>query len=185
VLDTTRELRCFVNGQYVGSQFCRTARLAWPPMRLTSGLTRPNFAAAPRLLSVLPPKPSLDRNGDRQPQPASGICDHAGPGFVCERQPSTCANTGSEWRTVSNAMSLSQCVQALYSKLCPAPGDAHGRSGDVTASCRRVEQSNDNNRFRVLAEQTATTASEPVTMRSPDCRPGRSSRRTFAACTAR
>ncbi len=53
-------------------------------------------------------------------------------------------------------MSLNQCVQALYAGTCVRPGEAqYGRWGELTLRLvpRRVEQSNDNNRFRALAEQ--------------------------------
>ena len=53
-------------------------------------------------------------------------------------------------------MSLSQCVQALYAGTCVRPGDAqYGRHGNLTLRLvpRRVEQSTDNTRFRILADQ--------------------------------
>ena len=53
-------------------------------------------------------------------------------------------------------MSLNQCVQALYAGTCVGPGDAqYGRHGNLTLRLvpRRVEQSTDNTRFRILADQ--------------------------------
>jgi hypothetical protein len=64
--------------------------------------------------------------------------------------------TGSDWRQISNDMSLNQCVQALYAGTCVRPGDAqYGRHGNLTLRLvpRRVEQSDDNTRFRILADQ--------------------------------
>jgi hypothetical protein len=71
-------------------------------------------------------------------------------GAPCQRY------TGSEWRQLSNDMTLNQCVQALYAGTCVRPGDAqYGRHGSVSLRLvpRRVEQSNDNTRFRILADQ--------------------------------
>lgn len=72
------------------------------------------------------------------------------PGAVCLRY------AGSDWRTVSAGISLQGCVQALYSGVCVRPGEAlYGRWGETTLRLvpRRVEQSSDNTRFRVLTEQ--------------------------------
>ncbi len=65
-------------------------------------------------------------------------------------------HTGDDWRVLSTGMSLNACVQALYAGTCVRPGEAqYGRWGDTTLRLvpRRVEQSNDNTRFRTLAEQ--------------------------------
>ena len=65
-------------------------------------------------------------------------------------------HTGSDWRSLSNNMSLEACVQALYSGTCVRPGDAqYGRWGDTTVRlvAGRVEQSADNSRFSTLVEQ--------------------------------
>jgi hypothetical protein len=65
-------------------------------------------------------------------------------------------HTGSDWRTLSGNMGLNACVQALYAGTCVRPGDAqYGRWGETTLRLvpRRVEQSDDNSRFRVLADQ--------------------------------
>ena len=161
-LEPTRQLRCFVNGQFVG-----LATLADCAQRnglatdaLDVGLDETGaLAAAPTAAFAPPPnlpttKPSdlgpvevIAPEADRPAQPAAPA--PAGP--ACLRY------TGSEWRTVSGASSQAACVKALYDGHCvQRPGDAqYGRWGDVTLRLvpRRVEQSNDNNRFRVLAEQ--------------------------------
>ena len=65
-------------------------------------------------------------------------------------------HVGGEWRQLSGGMSQGACVQALFSGTCVRPGDAqYGRWGDTTLRLvpRRVEQSQDNSRFRTLAEQ--------------------------------
>lgn len=164
VLDTTRELRCFVNGQYVGLATLPDCarRNGVATDALDVGLDETGaLAAAPTAAFAPPPAEPGIATGDLsgQPQPASpGDFQTATPVPATSANGSPCLrHTGSEWRTVSSSMSLSQCVQALYSGACVQRlGDAqYGRSGDVTLRLvpRRVEQSNDNNRFRVLAEQ--------------------------------
>jgi hypothetical protein len=164
-LEPTRELRCFVDGQYVGmatlSDCARrngvatdaldvgldetgalaaapTAAFAPPPDLPPVELTE----LTPRAQPVQPSQP----NQPSQPAPAATQVS----GNACLR------HTGSDWRSISNGMSLNACVQALYSGTCVRPGDAqYGRWGDLTLRLvpRRVEQSTDNARFRTLADQ--------------------------------
>ncbi len=105
------------------------------------------FAPPPELPAVemaeAPPADSLEPAPAPRPAPSAS-------GSPCLR------HTGSDWRTLSGSMSLNACVQALYAGTCVGPGDAqYGRWGDTTLRLvpRRVEQSNDNARFRTLAEQ--------------------------------
>jgi len=157
-LNTTRELRCFVDGQYIGlatlSDCAR--RNGGATDALDVGIDETGaLAAAPTAAFAPPPSaPPIELTEAEQPpltepqpdepsvQPASGS--------ACLR------HTGSDWRSLSGNMSLNACVQALYSGTCVRPGEAlYGRWGDVTLRLvpRRVEQSNDNSRFRTLAEQ--------------------------------
>ena len=157
-LNTTRELRCFVDGQYVGmaslSDCARRNGVATDALDVGIDATGA-LAAAPTAAFAPPPSAPpvalteaelvpLPEQQPTQPavQPASGS--------ACLR------HTGSDWRSLSSNMSLNACVQALYSGTCVRPGEAlYGRWGDVTLRLvpRRVEQSNDNSRFRTLAEQ--------------------------------
>jgi integrase len=158
-LNTTRELRCFVDGQYVGlatlSDCARRNGVATDALDVGIDATGA-LAAAPTAAFAPPPSappvalteaelaPLPEQQQPTQPavQPASGS--------ACLR------HTGSDWRSLSSNMSLNACVQALYSGTCVRPGEAlYGRWGDVTLRLvpRRVEQSNDNSRFRTLAEQ--------------------------------
>ncbi|WP_291830241.1 hypothetical protein [Bosea sp. (in: a-proteobacteria)] len=158
-LNTTRELRCFVDGQYVGlatlSDCARRNGVATDALDVGIDETGA-LAAAPTAAFAPPPSappvelteaeqaPLTEQQPTTQPsvQPASGS--------ACLR------HTGSDWRSLSSNMSLNACVQALYSGTCVRPGEAlYGRWGDVTLRLvpRRVEQSNDNSRFRTLAEQ--------------------------------
>ena len=157
-LNTTRELRCFVDGQYIGlatlSDCARRNGVATDALDVGIDETGA-LAAAPTAAFAPPPsappielteadQPPLTDQQPDQPstQPASGA--------TCLR------HTGSDWRSLSSSMSLNACVQALYSGTCVRPGEAlYGRWGDMTLRLvpRRVEQSPDNNRFRTLAEQ--------------------------------
>ena len=157
-LNTTRELRCFVDGQYIGmatlSDCARRNGVATDALDVGIDETGA-LAAAPTAAFAPPPSaPPIELTETEQPpltdqrplepsvQPASGA--------TCLR------HTGSDWRSLSSNMSLNACVQALYSGTCVRPGEAlYGRWGDMTLRLvpRRVEQSPDNSRFRTLAEQ--------------------------------
>ena len=157
-LNTTRELRCYVDGQFAG-------------MATLADCARRNGVATDALdvgvdetgaLVALPAAPVIESPVEvaaAQPLPAPVPSEGARPdeaqiqttsGAQCLR------HTGSDWRALSSNMSLNACVQALYSGTCVRPGDAlYGRWGNTTLRLvpRRVEQSPDNNRFRTLVEQ--------------------------------
>lgn len=160
-LEPTRELRCFVDGQFVGMATLADCaqRNGLATDALDVGLDETGALAAAPTASFAPPPQlpaagtDMDAGAMPQPEPSSPAQAPVQPasGSPCLRF------TGSEWRTVSTGMSQAACVRALYAGYCVArPGEAqYGRWGDVTLRLvpRRVEQSNDNNRFRVLAEQ--------------------------------
>ncbi len=157
-LNTTRELRCFVDGQYVGmanlSDCARRNGVATDALDVGIDETGA-LAAAPTAAFAPPPsappvelteaeKPPLTAPQPEEPstQPVAGA--------ACLR------HTGSDWRSLSSNTSLNACVQTLYAGTCVRPGEAlYGRWGDLTLRLvpRRVEQSPDNSRFRTLAEQ--------------------------------
>ncbi len=157
-LNTTRELRCFVDGQYVGlatlSDCARRNGVATDALDVGIDETGA-LAAAPTAAFAPPPiAPPVELTEAEQPalvdQPAAEPSVQPASGSACLR------HTGSDWRSLSGNMSLNACVQALYSGTCVRPGEAlYGRWGDITLRLvpRRVEQSNDNSRFRTLAEQ--------------------------------
>ncbi|MEY4556484.1 MAG: hypothetical protein RL093_1603 [Pseudomonadota bacterium] len=157
-LNTTRELRCFVDGQYVGlatlSDCARRNGVATDALDVGIDETGA-LAAAPTAAFAPPPSaPPIELTEAEQPplvdQPAVEPSVQPASGSTCLR------HTGSDWRSLSSSMSLNACVQALYSGTCVRPGEAlYGRWGDMTLRLvpRRVEQSNDNSRFRTLAEQ--------------------------------
>ena len=157
-LNTTRELRCFVDGQYIGlatlSDCARRNGVATDALDVGIDETGA-LAAAPTAAFAPPPSaPPVELTEAEQPplmgqQPAEPAAQPAS-GSACLR------HTGSDWRSLSSGMSLNACVQALYSGTCVRPGEAlYGRWGDTTLRLvpRRVEQSADNNRFSNLAEQ--------------------------------
>lgn len=157
-LNTTRELRCYVDGQFVGmatlADCARRNGVATDALDVGVDETGALVAlpAAPVIqppvdLAVIDPQPSpVTAEPARPDQPQV----QAAAGAQCLR------HTGSDWRVVSSSMSLNACVQALYSGVCVNPGDAlYGRWGNTTLRLvpRRVEQSPDNNRFRTLVAQ--------------------------------
>ena len=156
-LEPTRELRCFVDGQFVGLATLADCarRNGVATSALDVGLDSTGALAAAPTASFAPPPEApaavvVDVPSAGQPSPADAPRPAPTSGTACLR------HTGSEWRQVSGNMSLGACVQALYAGTCVRPGDAlYGRWGDTTLRMvpRRVEQSSDNSRFRTLAQQ--------------------------------
>lgn len=167
-LEPTRQLRCFVDGQFIGmatlSDCARRNGLATDALDV--GLDEEgNLAAAPTAAFAPPPALPDARTSASVADPGPNV---GTPVEMTDGQPQLqpraervagvpCLRfTGSEWRQISGDMSLNQCVQALYAGTCVRPGDAqYGRHGNLTLRLvpRRVEQSNDNARFRILADQ--------------------------------
>ena len=157
-LNTTRELRCFVDGQYIGlatlSDCARRNGVATDALDVGIDETGA-LAAAPTAAFAPPPVAPPIELTEAEPPPLTDQqpvepAVQAVTGSACLR------HTGSDWRSLSSSMSLNACVQALYSGTCVRPGEAlYGRWGDTTLRLvpRRVEQSSDNSRFRTLAEQ--------------------------------
>lgn len=158
-LEPTRQLRCFVEGQYIGmatlTECAQRNGLATDALDVGIDATGALAAAPTAAFAPIPELPPADLTEpiDVGPAPTpTTTAATAAPsgGTACLR------HTGSEWRALSGNMSLNQCVQALYAGTCVRPGEAqYGRWGDLTLRLvpRRVEQSSDNNRFRMLAEQ--------------------------------
>lgn len=157
-LEPTRELRCFVDGQFVGmatlADCARRNGLATDALDV--GLDSTGALAAAPTAAFAPP-PELPAVEMAEAPPADSLVPAPAPRPAPSASGSPCLrHTGSDWRTLSGSMSLNACVQALYAGTCVGPGDAqYGRWGDTTLRLvpRRVEQSNDNARFRTLAEQ--------------------------------
>ncbi|KAK0359520.1 hypothetical protein LTR94_030984, partial [Friedmanniomyces endolithicus] len=150
-LEPTRELRCFVNGQFVGMATLADCaqRNGLATDALDVGIDETGaLAAAPTAAFAPPPElPAVEvapEGPNLELQPATPTTPSAPPAAVgaqCMR------HTGSDWRVLSSGLSLNACVQALYAGVCVRPGDAqYGRWGDTTLRLvpRRVEQSPDN-----------------------------------------
>lgn len=162
-LQPTRELRCFVDGQFVG--MATLADCAERNGLATDGLdvgldSSGNLAAAATASFAPPPTAPAEQAASDNPEPATPVNGVSPPSVEARPQRVSGAPclryTGSEWRQLSGAATLNECVQALYAGSCVGPGEAqYGRHGNLTLRLvpRRVEQSNDNTRFRVLAEQ--------------------------------
>ena len=159
-LEPTRELKCFVDGQFVGlatlADCARRNGLATDALDV--GLDETGALAAAPTAAFAPPPQLPPVQTVETPQATTSVepispkptAAPAAAGSPCLRY------TGSDWRVLSNGMSRAACVQALYAGTCVRPGEAqYGRWGDTTLRLvpRRVEQSGDNTRFRTLAEQ--------------------------------
>jgi hypothetical protein len=158
-LNSTRELRCFVDGQFVGmatlADCARRNGVATEALDVGIDETG-NLAAAPTAAFAPPPSLPPVELTDVAPQPASVQPSPSQPAVQPASGSACLRHTGSDWRSLSSNMSLNACVQALYAGTCVRPGEAlYGRWGDTTLRLvpRRVEQSSDNSRFRTLAEQ--------------------------------
>lgn len=159
-LNTTRELRCFVDGQFIGmatlADCARRNGLATDALDVGIDETGA-LAAAPTAMFAPPPVAPPEELIEVEPQPLPGEARPVDAPVVQAAAGSPCLrHSGSDWRSVSSNMSLNACVQALYAGVCVRPGEAlYGRWGDTTLRLvpRRVEQSSDNSRFRTLAEQ--------------------------------
>ncbi|WP_427791910.1 hypothetical protein [Brevundimonas diminuta] len=158
-LEPTRELRCFVDGQFVGMATLADCakRNGVATSALDVGLdSTGSLVAAPTASFAPPPEAPVVTMAEAPPAGQAGADAGARPAPAATSGTACLRHTGSEWRQVSGDMSLGACVQALYSGTCVRPGDAqYGRWGDTTLRLvpRRVEQSTDNNRFRTLAQQ--------------------------------
>ena len=159
-LEPARELRCFVNGQFVGQATLADCaqRNGVATSALNVGLDATGALAAAPTAAFAPP-PALPATPVVEPAPVDQGAEAVEPSRSVQAQPAGTAcmrHTGSEWRSIGNGMSMGACVQALYAGTCVRPGEAqYGRWGDTTLRLvpRRVEQSNDNTRFRTLAQQ--------------------------------
>lgn len=157
-LDSERELRCFVNGQFVGmanlADCARQNGLATEAMDV--GIDQSGQAAAFVLPAGPPPVETILPLEDVEPYPVESTEPGRNPTEPVRAGSACLRHTGSDWRSLSGNMSLNACVQALYAGTCVRPGDAqYGRWGDTTLRLvsRRVEQSADNSRFSTLVEQ--------------------------------
>ncbi len=116
-LEATRQLRCFVNGQFIGmatlADCARRNGLATDALDV--GLDETGaLAAAPTAAFAPPPAgPAIDLATASTPLVTVAPAENA-PAPTAVVSGSPCLRyTGNEWRTVSTGMSIGQCVQAL------------------------------------------------------------------------
>ncbi|MDO1559907.1 hypothetical protein Q0812_10775 [Brevundimonas sp. 2R-24] len=157
-LDPDRELRCFVDGQFVGMATLSVCaeRNGVAAQALDVGLDESGALVAAPTASLAPPPELPPLVEEPEPKPVETSQPEPAPqpapsGSACLRF------NGSSWTQLSPNMSLNACVQALFAGECQRPGGAsYGRWGEVTLRLvpRRVEQSFDNRRFVTLVEQT-------------------------------
>jgi hypothetical protein len=165
-LDTSKKLRCFVDGVPVGEfSLAECAQKnGVSAQALDVGLDdNGNLAAAPT--ASLAPPPALPPAAAQPAQPGAPVQEQR-PQATAQPPLQTAQARGGataclrfssgEWRQVAAAMSLNDCVQALFAGHCVHPGEAdYGRFGETTLRLvpGRVEQSTDNTHFRLLTEQ--------------------------------
>ena len=163
-LDPTQQLRCFVNGQFVGletlADCARKNGVATQALDVGIDQTGALGAGvAGSALTPLPPPPSAD--------PAPPATDTPGPATVAaQRGPvGDCLRySGQLWRKVGESQTLNACVQALFAGRCEKSGGAsYGRWTTQTLRLvpHRVEISGDNKSFRTLVEQADSGCSIP------------------------
>jgi hypothetical protein len=150
----TKPLRCFVAGQFVGdftlAQCAQRNGVATDKLDVGVDPTGA-LAAAQQGGSVLTPLPPRERVTPVAPAkaPPAGA-ERGAPIAVCWRY-----GEGT-WRKLPGDLTLSACVQTLFSGHCERPGSAlYGRWAQETLRLvpGKVEISGDNRSFRTLVEQ--------------------------------
>lgn len=166
-LDPTRQLRCYVNGQFVGeTSLADCAKKNGVAVdSLDVGLDESgalvaaqtaSLAPPPVLPEVLPPEDRPEapiRDEPRQPD----LADNSDPDedftiAPTQSQGSRCMRfAGGEWRQLSSSTSFEACKRLLFEGRCVSPGQAeYGSWGDTSLRLvpGRIEESPDNRRFR-------------------------------------
>lgn len=169
-IDPTRELRCFVGGQFVGmSSLADCAKrngVATGALDVGIDVTG-ELAATGQAGTVLTPLPPPEE-AVTAPTPTP-TATPAAPAASAPAQPRAAVAicwryADRNWARMSE-MSLNACVQALFEGKCERPGAAtYGRWGDQTLRLvpGRVEQSSDDRVFRSLVEQGTNCSLPPL-----------------------
>jgi hypothetical protein len=160
---STKALRCFVNGQFVGMATVADCAKrngvsaqaldvgldpATGQVTAPSGTLAPPIAAPPPAVAAATPEPKVEQEA-AVPTGAPGDCLRYTP---------------EGWRGAGSGVSLGQCARALFDGRCERAGDAlYGRWGSQTLRLvtGRVEISPDNRNFRPLAPQNPQDCSLP------------------------
>jgi len=157
-LDPAQPLRCFVGGQFEGMEtLADCAKKNGVATKALDVGVDPNGAltAANGVDADLAPLPPADATQAESPTAAAPaqsapVQGPRGPAADCLRY------GGGGWHKAGDGLTLSACVQALYSGRCVKSGEAaYGRWGTQTLRLvpHRVETSNDNRSFRNLVDQ--------------------------------
>ena len=160
ILEPTRELRCFVNGQFVGMSTLNDCarRNGVASSALDVGLDETGALAAAPTASFAPPPKAPVENLTVQLPAQSGSSENQAPERPASVADGRCLRfVDSQWRAVATGLSQSACVRALYEGTCVRTlgGAQYGRWNDMTLRLvpRRVEQSSDNSNFTTYANQ--------------------------------
>jgi hypothetical protein len=154
-VDAARNLRCFVNGQFVAETTLADCakRNGVATGALDVGVDETGaLAAADQAGMVLTPLPPAEAAPPVViPSPSAPVPTQATtPLASCWRY------ADAEWRRLPGEITLNACAQALYGGRCERPGGAtYGRWGDETLRLvpGRVESSSDNRSFHTVIEQ--------------------------------
>jgi hypothetical protein len=164
---STKALRCFVGGQFVGmatvAECAQKNGVAAQALDVgldpaTGQATSPSgsLAPPPPPAQPAPPAQSPDANETRADQT---IPPPAGPAGECLRY------LPDGWRTAGSNVSLGQCARLLFDGRCAHAGEAlYGRWAAETLRLvtGRVEMSTDNRTFHSLAAQNPQDCSIPA-----------------------
>jgi len=163
-LDPAQPLRCFVGGQFEGMEtLADCAKKNGVATKALDVGVDPNGAltAANGVGADLAPLPPADQAQTDQ----AAAPDQAQPTVAQGPRgaPADCQRYGGGgWHKAGDGLTLSACVQALYSGRCVKTGEAaYGRWGAQTLRLvpHRVETSNDNRNFRTLVDQDDASCS--------------------------
>jgi hypothetical protein len=154
------QLRCYVEGQFVGDLTLEACarRNGVASGALDVGIDPSGaLGAGAGVLTPLSQAPSSPPDSvpvevirPAEPEIPKSLPTPSAPQAACWR------HTGSEWRRLPGEMTQSSCVQTLFAGKCERPGEAaYGRWGGQTLRRvpGRVEVSGDNQTFRTLVEQ--------------------------------
>ena len=167
-LDPARPLRCFVNGQLVGTMVladcARRNGVATRALDLGVDATGALAAASDSGPVVQPLTPDQAQAVPLNAPPAAPA--GTAPTAVASGAPTApCWKRDGDWRRLPTDLTLNACVQALYAGRCVRAGEAaYGRWGEETLRLapKRVEISDDNRTFRPLVDQGPNCATPQI-----------------------
>lgn len=166
-IDPAKPLRCFVQGVFVGelSLVDCARRNGVATDALDVGIDESGaLAAAEQAGQMLTPLPPLEALPEApvEPEVASEFDD---PPATVAAAGSCWRHGGARWRRIPGDLDLNACVQTLFAGRCEAPGAAsYGRWGQQTLRrvAGRIEASDDNRTFHLLAPQGGDCAIPPL-----------------------